>query len=251
MTANRPLILRLLPALLLVLLLGGCTSEKIVFNYPDEQIDLQHQDLRTPSVYLDLVTDMRPYEQRQGRGHFLGIDFPKDEAWEREVTEIYAEALAKDVEQTRLVQIVPLRGQADYVLSADVLSLGCRFQRSVNSFLLPALLGGALGVAVGEDSSDRIKMSVALGAAAVLAVPMPSRNHAEAEIRLTLRDRNGDILWQESCLGEFEDKVYAGATSRQDQRYVDEHLTKAVKRANGCLLMQMRQFILESKGIAR
>ena len=63
-----------------------------------------------PTVYMDLVTDMRPAVQRQGRGHFLGIDYPNDAAWEKPVTELYAEALAQDVEQTSLVQLVPLRG---------------------------------------------------------------------------------------------------------------------------------------------
>ena len=235
--------LLLLPLLLVV---GACSSPKIVFNYPGEEIDFQLENVRTPSVYLDSVSDMRPPKQRQGQGHFMGIDFPKDESWERPVSEIYAEALAQDVEQTHLVQIVPLRGQADYVLSADILSMGCRFDRSAGSFLLPAALGGALGLALGEDGSDRAKLGIALGAVAVVAVPMPSKNRAEAEVRLTLKDRTGDILWQKSCLGEFEKKVYASATSRQDQRFVDEHLTKAVKRANACLLGQLRQFLLEN-----
>jgi len=240
--------IRLRVLLLLPVLLAwtGCSSQKIVFNYPDEELDFQLRNLRTPAVYLETVTDMRPVEQREGRGHFMGIDYPKDEAWTNPVTQVYAEALAQDVQQTNLVELVPLRGQADYVLSADIMSLGCRFQRTAGTFLLPAVLGGGLGMALGDTDSDRIKMGVALAAVAVLAIPMPSRNRAEAEIRLTLKDRSGDILWQETCLGEFEEKVHATATSRQDQDYVDKHLTKAVKRANGCLLGQMRQFLLEN-----
>jgi hypothetical protein len=244
MSKRIPLLL-ILPTLLL---LGGCSGDKIAFNYPDEQLDFQLRNLRTPSVFLETVTDMRSPEQKLGGGHFLGIDFPKDESWERPVAEVYAEALAKDVEQTNLVQLVPLRGQADYVLSADIMSMGCRFERRATSFLIPAVLGGALGFALGEDGSDQAKLGVALAAVGVVAVPMPSRNRAEADIRLTLKDRTGNILWQEACLGEYEDKVYTTATSREDQKYVDEHLTRAVKRANGCLLGQMRQFLIEEGG---
>lgn len=245
MTVHDARTLRLLPLLLVLTLLGACSGQKIVFNYPGEEIDFRVENLRTPSVYLEQVTDMRPPKQREGRGHFLGIDFPKDEAWIRPVAEVYAEALAQDVEQTNLVQIVPLRGQADYVLTADVISLGCRFERSAGSFLLPAGIGGGLGFALGEDGSDRAKLGVTLALVSILAVPMPSHDRAEAEIRLTLKNRSGDILWQKSCLGEYGHKVYAAATSRQDQRYVDEHLTRAVKRANACLLGQLRQFLLE------
>lgn len=236
-------VLILLPALLL---LGACSADKISFPYPDEELDFRLANMRTPSVYIENITDMRPPEQRLGQGKFMGIVFPKDEAWERPVTEIYAEALAKDVEQTNLVQIVPLRGQADYVLSADIISLGCRFERSAGSFLIPAAVGAAAGLALGEDGSDRAKLGAALAVVGVVAIPMPSHNRAEADIRLTLKDRTGDIMWQKACLGEYEDRVYAAATSRQDQRYVTEHLTRAVKRANACLLGQMRQFLLES-----
>ena len=238
---------RLLVIPFLLLMVGACTSEKIVFNYPDEQLDFALRNLRKPAVYMDSVTDMRPFEQRQGQGHFLGIDYPDDDSWERPVTEIYAEALAKDVEQTNLVEVVPLRGQADYVMSADVLSMGCRFERPWTSFVLPLAVGGLTGFALGEDGSHQAKLGIALGLAAVLAIPMPSHNRAEAEIRITLKDRQGDILWQRSCLGEYESKVYAAATSRQDQRYVTEHLTRAVKRANACLLGQMRQFLEEGE----
>lgn len=245
MTVHQAKYLRFLPLLLLLPLLGACSGDRIAFHYPGEQIDFRVENLRTPSIYLEQVTDMRPPKQREGRGHFLGIDFPKDGSWERPVAEIYAEALAQDVEQTNLVQIVPLRGQADYVLTADIISLGCRFERSAGSFLLPAGIGGGVGFALGDEGSDRAKLGIALAVVSILAVPMPSYDRAEAEIRLTLKNRSGDILWQESCLGEYGHKVYAAATSRQDQRYVDEHLTKAVKRANACLLGQMRQFMLE------
>ena len=232
--------------LLLVLLgAGSCGSPGIVFDYPEEELDFQVGHLRTPAVYIESVTDMRSPRQKSGGGHFLKIRYPKEQDWAVDPATVYAEALAQDLAQTHLVELVPLRAQADYVLSADLLSLGCRFQRSWSSFLVPASLGFAAGLAFGEDTSDRVKVGTVLGAVGVMAIPMSSRNQAEAEVRLTLKDRTGNLLWQETCLGEVAEKVYVTATSRQDQNLVDRFLPKAVKKCNGCLLGQLRQILIE------
>ena len=37
---------------------------------------------------------------------------------------------------------------------------------------------------------------------------MPSMNRAEAEVRLTLKDTTGNVIWQAECLGDVEEKVY-------------------------------------------
>jgi len=213
-------------SILLVLLgISSCGSDKITFVYPDEQIDFQLRNLKMPGLYIDTITDMRPLEQRQGEGHFFGITYPSDESWEVPATQIYAEALAQDLEQTHLVELVPLHSQADYILSVD----------------------GA-GMALGSGGSHQAKMAVALAAVAILAIPVPTHNTAEAEIRMTLKDRSGNVLWQKSCLGEIEAKKYVTATARQDQELVNEHLTKAVKRANACLLGQLRQEFINQAG---
>ena len=227
--------------LLVVLGVSSCGSDKIIFVYPDEAVDFQLRNLKMPALYIDTITDMRPLEQRQGQGHFFGITYPNDEAWEMPATQIYAEALAQDLEQTHLVELVPLHSQADYILSVDLLSMGCRLQRSPAAFLLPGLIGVGAGMALGSDSSDQAKLSVALAAVAILAIPVPTKNHAEAEVRMTLKDRSGNVLWQKSCYGELDTKKYITSTARQDQELVNEHLTKAVKRANACLLGQLRQ----------
>lgn len=230
---------------LMILGVASCSNDKITFIYPDEAIDFQLRNLKMPALYFDTVTDMRPPEQRQGQGHFFGITYPKDEAWEVPATQIYAEALAKDLEQTHLVELVPLHSQADYILSADLLSMSCRLQRSPASFLLTGAIGAGLGMALGEDGSDRAKLAVVLGVVGMVAIPVPTKNTAEAEVRLTLKDRTGNLVWQKSCLGEFDDKKFITPTARQDQKLVNEHLTKAVKRANACLLGQLRQEFLD------
>lgn len=236
------------PAALVTVVLGllalaGCGSQRITFIYPDETVNLALVGSRTPSLYIDTVTDMRPAVQRTGQGHFLQITFPKDHAWEAPATRLYAEALSQDLEQTGLVEIVPLAAQADYRLSADLLSFTCELKRSPMSYVLTGLIGGAVGVALGEDGSHRAKLGTALALGGMMAIPVPTNHRAEAEVRLTLRDRTGEIVWQKACLGEVSERSHFTPTARPDQELVTRDLTRAVKRANACLFGQLRQFL--------
>ena len=227
--------------LLLLTALSGCGGGHITFIYPDEAMDLALVGSRTPTIYIDAVTDMRPLAQREGEGHFFKITFPNDPSWEAPATQIYAEALAQDLEQTGLVELVPLAAQADYLLSADLLSFTCQLQRSPTSYLITGLIGGALGVALGGDSSEKAKLGVALAVVGIMAIPVPTNHRAEAEVRLTLRDSRGEIVWQKACLGEITDRSSITPTARPDQELVNRDLTRAVKRANACLVGQLRQ----------
>ncbi len=247
MTKSRSLA-RLLTILPLLLLLAACTNEKIIFVYPDEEINFAMGNLKTPGLYIDMVTDMRPLAQRQGTGKFFDVNYPADEDMLNPATLVYAEALAKDVEQTQLVELVPLRAQADYVLSVDLLSMGNNIKRSPMSFLLAGAIGGGAGFVLGGSDSHGIKTGVALGLLAMVALPMPSMNRAECEVRMVLKDHKGNLVWQKSCLGEIEKKSYVGMAAREDQKWVDELLTTAVKRCNACLLGQMRQALLKDAG---
>lgn len=245
---TRSLHLRFRPAaaaavLLLAAAMAGCGSQRITFLYPDEQVDMALVGSRTPALYIDTVTDLRPAAQREGEGHFFHITFPKDKAWEAPVTRIYADALSQDLEQTGLVEIVPLPSQADFILSADLLSFKCELRRTAMSYALTGLIGGAAGFALGSDASHRAKLGAAMAVVGVMAIPVPTSHHAEAEVRLTLRDRNGAIVWQRACLGEVEDRSHVTPTARPDQEMVTRNLTRATKRANACLFGQMRQFL--------
>ena len=239
---------RFLVLIPLLLLVASCGSDQIIFLYPDEQMDMKLRNMRTPAIYIEDITDMRSLEQRSGEGHFFNIKFPKDSAWYRPAIEVYTEALVQDVKQTQLVEIVSLKSEADYILSVDLLSMGCEFNRSIATFLIPTAMGMGAGMAIGEDSSSKVSTGIALSLLAVAAIPMPSHAEAEVEARLTLKSKQGDLLWQKSCLGNFEDRVYATATARQDQQYVDEFLTVAVKRCNACLVGQMRQALIDISG---
>ena len=232
-----------LAGLLLLAAVAGCSTDKIVFVYPDEAPDFRFREGPPPDLYVEGVTDMRPPEQRRGEGHFFTITYPKDEAWEVPATQVYAEALAQDLEQTNLFALVPLRGQAEYVLSADLLSFANRLERSPLSFLLTGAVGAGAGMALGDDASHRAKLAATLAVVGMLAIPVPTTSHAEAEVRLTLKDAAGDVVWQAACRGVHEAKKAVTPTARQDQQLVNEHLTKAVKKANACLLGQLREFL--------
>lgn len=242
---------RFLVLIPLLLLIASCGSDQIIFLYPDEQMDMKLRNMRTPAIYIEDITDMRSLEQRAGEGHFFNIKFPKDSSWYRPAIEVYTEALIQDVKQTQLVEIVSLRSEADFILSVDLLSMGCEFNRSIASFLIPTAMGMGAGMAIGDDSSSKVSTGIALSLLAVVAIPMPSHTEAEVEARLTLKNSQGDLLWQKSCLGSYEDRVYATATARQDQQYVDEFLTVAVKRCNACLVGQMRHALIELSGSSK
>lgn len=235
----------LLPILLILLALGGCGSDKIIFLYPDEQLDMRLQGLQPAALYIDEVNDMRPVLEREGEGHFFHIRFPKDASWYRPATEIYAEALVQDIRQTHLAELVSYREQAEYFLSVDILSLSCTFDRSALSYAMPGALGLGVGMMTSDDTSHRISTGIALGLVAIATIPMPSQSEAQTEVRITIKDRQGNIVFRETCQGQAGDRVYATATARQDQEYVDRFLTRAVKRANACLLGQLRPKLIE------
>jgi len=242
----RSLMLILLVSLVLLPILTSCGNQKMNLVYPDEQVDYAFIGTQTKALFLDTVRDLRPPEQRKGRGKFLDILYPSDKSWTVPIASTYKTALVQDIRQTQLVELVPLRGQADFTLSAEILSLTCRLKRTPMSFVWPAVAGMGIGMITGYDTSDRLKVGLVASAAAIMAIPMPTNHLAEAEVRLILRDRNQEIVWQRSCLGEVVDKVYTPATSDPDNEWLDKFLTKAIKRCNACLFGQLRQALIEN-----
>ncbi len=228
--------------------LTSCSGPAINFSYPSEQVDFSLAGYKMPDLYFGLIRDLRPADQKSGQGHFVGITFPGDDSWEIPVTQVFRKALTQDILETHLVDLVPLAGQASYSLEADILSFGCRLQRCVVSFVLPLAVGMGGGMAWGHDSSDRLKRGAVLGAATLIFAPVPASFRAEAEVRLRLRDQQGEVIWERTCLGEVDTTVWDPATSRYDQKYVDQFLAKALKRCNGCLLGQLRQELLTRGG---
>ncbi len=234
-----------LPVVLLaVLLAAGCaTNRHIGFPYPNEQLVPPADPDTLPAIAVGEVRDLRPRRQRDGRGHFTGIDYPGDHQWDVPVTAMYRRALARDIDQTRLGRVVPLPAEADYLLEAEILSFGCRLERRTASLLLPAGVGALGGLAWGTDGSDQLKRGLLLSVVALGALPVPARQHAAAEVRLLVRDRAGDLIWETTCAGNLDRTVAETFTARRDRTWAERYMPQAVKRCNACLLGQLRQFL--------
>ena len=151
--------------------------------------------------------------------------------------------LAYDLTQTRIVELTPLPRQAAFTLEAEVFSLACRLKRTPGAYLLPMSAGMLGGMVFGETASDRVRTGIVAGIALMIAVPMPTAHRAECEVRLTLRDGAGEVVWQQTCLGEVDGHIYVPATSRENKKQAEKTLPRAVKRCNACLLGQLRQFL--------
>ncbi len=224
--------------------LASCGGQPVVLNYPGEMISFTADDGEPPRIFAGIIRDRRPAKQRAGEGNIMGITYPSDESWDRPVTEIYGEALMQDLVQTELVQVVPLRSQAEYSLEVDILSLTSRIQRSWLNMLGPFAAGVGVGLVLGEDTSDGLKDGAVIGAVSFMAISMPTEHRAVAEARVTLRDSEGEVAWETTCLGEVEERIYLTAADKNFQRLVDKQLTRAIKRCNNCLLAQLRQQML-------
>ncbi len=234
MTAKRPVILVILGALALAVL-SGCGTSRVTFNYPGETLVFPHQGL-PPAIYVATVNDLRPGRQRAGDGSSSDTRFPSDDQWDRSVAQIYYEALVQDLTQTNAVAVSTTRAEADYVLTVDLLHMGCAARRSSTGWLASALLGAGAGWAAGQSPWAAVGGAI-LG---VAAIPVPTRVRAVCEVRLSVSEPDGTPVWSETCLGQMTDSRWEGMTARKDQEWVDRYLTVAVKRCNACLVGQLR-----------
>lgn len=234
---------RLLPLAALVLLLVGCGGAKVRFPYAQERM-VYPEGIGLPRVFLQSVTDHRPAAQRDGDGAVATIRFPDDRSWARPVVDLYAEALSRDIAQTHLAELVPLPGQADYFLEARIHSFHCLLQRAPLSFALPVAAGMVGGFAWGDDASSRLKRGLVLSVVALGLLPSPTQVRAEVEVELILHDAAGAEVWRQVCIGELDETHGEPAASRRDAHYAESMLPVATKRANACLLGQLRQHLM-------
>lgn len=224
---------------LLVLFLVGCSAQKVSFNYPGETLIFPNQG-QPPSLYVEFVNDLRGDRQRSGDGGAADARFPSDEQWGQPVARIYYEALVQDLTQTNALIVANTMSVADYVLQVDLLHLGCAVKRNTTGWLASAALGGAAGWVAGQNiGAMLVGMVVGIG-----AVPVPTTLRAVCEVRLRVTDLDGEVVWEDTCLGEISDRSFESMTSRKDQVWVDRYLTVAVKRCNACLVGQLRQTLL-------
>jgi hypothetical protein len=227
---------------LLLLLLAGCGGGKVRFNYPGETLVYPRLGEETPRLFVEYVNDLRPDSQRGGQGRFTTIRFPADDQWQAPVNQIYYQALVQDLTQTDLVEVVPLRSQADYILEVDLEHLGCRVSRGPGGYLVSGLLGAGLGYLISPGAG-----ALAVGAVVgVGAIPLPTQIRAVSQVKLRIYDRDQELFFERTCLGEITKRVWESTTARKDQAWVDAYLTVAVKRCNACLLGQLRQALVDA-----
>jgi len=228
----------------LLTLLAGCGGKEASFHYPSESLVFPRLGPDTPALFVELVNDLRPGSQRSGEGGLITYRFPSDENWDQPVNQIYYQALVQDLTQTDLVEVVPLRSQADYTLEVDLNHMACKVSRSAAGFALTGIAGGALGWVVSRNPAG-----TALGAViGVGAIPVPTKLRAVCEVTLRVYDGERELFFERTCLGEITKSRWETMTSRRDQQWVDEYLTVAVKRCNACLLGQLRQALAEAEG---
>jgi hypothetical protein len=223
--------------------LAGCGGGGAVeFHYPGESMAFPRKGDDIPRLYVEFVNDLRPGSQRAGEGGLATFRFPSDENWASPVAQIYYEALVQDLTQTDLVEIVPLRSQADYTLEVDLNHMGCKITRHAAGYVLAAAAGGGIGYAAGRSSASAVAGAL-LG---IGAIPVPARMKAVCEVKLRVYDGGHEVFFERQCLGEVTRDSWQGLTARKEQEWVDEHLTVAVKRCNACLLGQLRQALLQA-----
>ena len=227
----------------LIFPLGGCGGGQVSFHYPGETMVYPTLGDEPPALFVEFINDLRPGSQRGGSGGLVTSRFPSDENWDLPVAQIYYQALVQDLTHTDLLQLVPLRSQADYVVEVDLNHMGCKVSRQAAGYLLTGAAGAGVGYALGGSGA-----AAAVGALlGIGAIPVPTRLRAVCEVRLRVYDTHHEPFWEQTCLGEITKDVWDGITSRKDQQWVDEYLTVAVKRCNACLLGQLRQALVEAE----
>jgi len=226
----------------LLLALGGCGGGDVALNYPSESLVFPHAGGAAPRLFVEFVNDLRPESQRAGEGSLATLRFPADEQWTAPANQVYYQALVQDLTQTNLVEIVPLRSQADYTLEVNLMHMGCKLSRSPAGFAMAGLIGGGLGYLVGQSGASTAA-GVVIG---IGAIPVPTRLRSVCEVQLRIHDREQAVFFEQSCLGEVTKDIWEGLTSRKDQAWVDQYLTVAIKRCNACLLGQLRQALVEA-----
>lgn len=230
-------------ALAALLALAGCGGgQSVEFHYPGESMAFPRKGDDVPRLYVEFVNDLRPGSQRAGEGGLATYRFPSDEHWAAPVAQVYYEALVQDLTQTDLVEIVPLRSQADYTLEVDLNHMGCKITRNAAGYVLAGAVGGGLGYAAGRSGASAAA-GVLLG---IGAIPVPTRMKAVCEVKLRVYADGREVFFERQCLGEVTRDSWQGLTARKEQEWVDEYLTVAVKRCNACLLGQLRQALMQA-----
>lgn len=227
-------------------LLASCSSYQVRFFYPQQNAGDFFTDQPDLALYVAEPEDLRPGRERNGSGWVSTFRFPADDKLEQPASSIVRRALMQDLLQTRVATLVQNPELADYSLHTQLLSMTTKLERPWATWVVPLGIGAAVGAAVGEDSSDAIKMGLVTAFFATF-IPVPAKTTALVEVRLELRDREtNQVVWEGNCQGSYARTVRMGLTAREDKKLAEEFLPRALKDANACAVGQLYSWFQEN-----
>lgn len=235
---------RLLLILLIAttLIAAGCGNDyRVRFLYPREGAANTFNETPPYSLFVSEPEDLRPSDQRQGRGRFVTLHFPSDRRLDRPASQIVRRALMQDLLQTRMASLVQNPANADYVLTTQLLSMTTKLSRPPSAWMYSLATGVAAGTIgyLDVDTSHGIKLGL-VGAFLGTFLPAPAKTEAIVEVRLELRDREtNELVWSTNCTGSHRRMIRLGLTAREDKRIAEDFLPKALKKANACAVGQL------------
>jgi hypothetical protein len=241
------IISRIAPLLLALLLLGGCNDYRVRFLYPREGRGTVFDERPEVALYVAEPEDLRPAEEREGKGWLVTRHMPSDENYEQQVSRIVMRALLQDLNQTQLAVLVRNPENADYRLETRLLNMTTVLHRPLNAWAVPLATGVAVGglASIGSDggASHFLKTgAVGLVLGTMFPAPADLRGYVRIEFSLVSRESE-EIVWETICEGEFTRSKAIAMASRDDQKLVEDFLPKALKRANACGVGQLYAYL--------
>lgn len=238
---------RILPAVLALLLLAGCSDYRVRFLYPREGRGAYFNERPEVSLYVAEPVDLRPSDEREGKGWLVTRHFPSDDHLDQSPTRITMRALLQDLNQTQLAVLVRNPENADYRLETRLLNMTTTLHRPITAWAVPLATGVAVGALASINSDGGTSHFLKTGAVGVVIgtmfpAPADLRGHVRLELDLIERE-TGDVVWTTTCEGEFTRSMAISMASRDDQRLVEDFLPKALKRANACAVGQLYAFL--------
>ena len=233
--------------LLTLLLLAGCNDYRVRFLYPREGRGAYFTERPEVSLYVAEPVDLRPSEEREGKGWLVTRHFPSDEHLDQTATRITMRALLQDLNQTQLAVLVRNPDNADYLLETRLLNMTTTLHRPITAWAVPLASGVAVGALASINSDGGASHFLKTGAVGVIIgtmfpAPADLRGHVRLEVDL-VEPGSGEVVWSTTCEGEFKRSMAISMASRDDQRLVEDFLPKALKRANACAVGQLYAYL--------
>ena len=233
-------------------LVAGCNDYRVRFLYPREGRGAYFTERPEVSIFVAEPQDLRPSEEREGKGWLVTRHFPADQHLEQTASRIAMRALLQDLNQTQLAVLVRNPDNADYRLETRLMNMTTELHRPLTAWAVPLAAGVAVGALASIGSDGGMSHFLKTGAIGVLIgtmFPAPADLKGYVRIGIDLIDQSsGEVAWTAVCEGEFSRSMAISMASRDDQRLAEDFLPKALKRANACAVGQLYAFLQNYDG---